>query len=262
MLTPPSQPPRAILPCLRSLHTYLIPASLIAPTLLHSTLPTLISSSTPLFLRSNFHIDPVITPTSYSLCTFAASVVDLFVTLPFETVLRRGQIGYAAAMANPGADLGGDRYAEAGGKKGGHRRMSSTISNLSVQSNISTASTIAAGAPLATVVDVGPYTGVWSTMYRIVREEGGPPPPPPSPHHSRLNSLTPAGTPRDKRALYQNQTPVGKRGQVQGEKGGKKRGQGQGVAGLWRGWRVGMWGLIGVWGAAAMGSASGKGGEF
>lgn len=40
---------------------------------------------------------------------------------------------------------------------------------------------------------------------------------------------------------------------------GKK---GQGVAGLWRGWRVGMWGLIGVWGAAALNTTAAKGGEF
>lgn len=35
--------------------------------------------------------------------------------------------------------------------------------------------------------------------------------------------------------------------------------KGQGVHGLWRGWRVGFWGLVGVWGAAALG---GGGGEF
>lgn len=36
--------------------------------------------------------------------------------------------------------------------------------------------------------------------------------------------------------------------------------KGQGVGGLWRGWRVGMWGLVGVWGASALGG--GVGGEF
>lgn len=38
---------------------------------------------------------------------------------------------------------------------------------------------------------------------------------------------------------------------VQAQKREKK---GQGVTGLWRGWRVGMWGLVGVWGASALGS--------
>ena len=36
--------------------------------------------------------------------------------------------------------------------------------------------------------------------------------------------------------------------------------KGQGIRGLWRGWRVGFWGLVGVWGAAALGGAGG--GEF
>ena len=30
--------------------------------------------------------------------------------------------------------------------------------------------------------------------------------------------------------------------------------------GLWRGWRVGFWGLVGVWGAAACGGGGGGGG--
>lgn len=39
--------------------------------------------------------------------------------------------------------------------------------------------------------------------------------------------------------------------------------KGQGSAGLVRGWRVGFWGLVGVWGAGALGPGEGKGrGEF
>ena len=41
-----------------------------------------------------------------------------------------------------------------------------------------------------------------------------------------------------------------------------KRKKGQGLEGLFRGWRVGMWGLVGVWGAATLGGVGGKGGEF
>ena len=40
------------------------------------------------------------------------------------------------------------------------------------------------------------------------------------------------------------------------------RRKGQGVQGLYRGWRVGMWGILGVWGAAALGSGGRVGGEF
>ena len=39
--------------------------------------------------------------------------------------------------------------------------------------------------------------------------------------------------------------------------------KGQGVAGLWRGWRVGMWGLVGLYISKGLaGSGGGGGGEF
>lgn len=38
--------------------------------------------------------------------------------------------------------------------------------------------------------------------------------------------------------------------------------RGQGLAGLWRGWRVGMWGLVGVWGLRVLNGSSGGIGEF
>jgi len=46
-----------------------------------------------------------------------------------------------------------------------------------------------------------------------------------------------------------------------GRKGKVERRTGQGVEGLWRGWRVGMWGLVGVWGSGLL-SGSASGGEF
>ncbi len=42
--------------------------------------------------------------------------------------------------------------------------------------------------------------------------------------------------------------------------GGEKRKKGQGMQGLWRGWRVGMWGLVGMWGANALGAGAGGNG--
>lgn len=86
---------------------------------------------------------------------------------------------------------------------------------------------------MATVVDVGPYTGVISTLWGIVRTEGD---------GLEDTAATKLGT-------FAHKKPQTNR-------------KGQGVAGLWRGWRVGMWGLIGVWGAAAMNTRDGKGGEF
>jgi mitochondrial fusion and transport protein UGO1 len=57
-------------------------------------------------------------------------------------------------------------------------------------------------------------------------------------------------------------------GKAQDERKTKRKGQG--VEGLYRGWRVGMWGLVGVWGAGFLGGFSGgtsgvgagAGGEF
>lgn len=78
------------------------------------------------------------------------------------------------------------------------------------------------------IVSVGPYNGVFGTMWAIAREEGV-------------------------------------REEVSGAKKGRKakvsRRSGQGVEGLWRGWRVGMWGLVGVWGSGLF-SGSANGGEF
>ena len=90
---------------------------------------------------------------------------------------------------------------------------------------------------LATVVDVGPYSGVLGTLWRIVREEG------------ETVEVAPLS------AARLGQLGASNRKTPQGQKG-------QGVLGLWRGWRVGMWGIIGVWGAAAMSTAGPKGGEF
>lgn len=96
------------------------------------------------------------------------------------------------------------------------------------------------GKEMHTIVEVGPYKGLFGTMHSIVYEEGerGAP--------AELVKGT-AGAPAMK---------AGKLGQD------RKRRKGQGFEGLWRGWRVGIWGLVGVWGAATLGGAGGKGGEF
>lgn len=39
----------------------------------------------------------------------------------------------------------------------------------------------------------------------------------------------------------------------------KRRRPGQGIQGLYRGWRMGMWGLAGIWGAGFLGAAMGNG---
>ncbi|KAH7054341.1 mitochondrial fusion and transport protein-like protein Ugo1 [Macrophomina phaseolina] len=224
LVTPHTISPRAILPNLRSLPTLTVPGSLLPITLLHSTIPTFISASTPIFLRSSLHIDPVLTPATYSICTFLSSATELFVKLPLETVLRRGQAAmlteHAARQANFSA----------------HTTFRSSSSSRPSRSRSPTKRTTLDPEPLPTVVDIGPYRGLLGTMWYIVREEGSTGPGPGAPPVART---TPAGVVR-----YQQQ----------------KVNKGQGVPGLVRGWRVGFWGLVGVWGAAMMGGSGG--GEF
>lgn len=38
--------------------------------------------------------------------------------------------------------------------------------------------------------------------------------------------------------------------------------KGQGIEGLWRGWRVGVWGLVGMYGSKAMSGVGSTEGEF
>ncbi len=76
------------------------------------------------------------------------------------------------------------------------------------------------------MVEIGPYRGVLGTMWSIVREEG----------------------------ISRQETAAGTKKKVERK--------GQGIEGLWRGWRVGMWALVGVWGARALGGGGNSGGEF
>jgi fusion and transport protein UGO1 len=80
------------------LPSYFCPTPLMLPTILHSLITPAISHSTPHLLRSQFGIDPVLTPTTYGVCKFLCQIGELFVKLPFETVLRRGQV---AVLASP-----------------------------------------------------------------------------------------------------------------------------------------------------------------
>lgn len=93
------------------------------------------------------------------------------------------------------------------------------------------------GQEVQTVVEVGPYKGLIGTMRSIVYEEG-----------ERSIQPNPATANAAARAGRPAREP--------------QRRKGQGSEGLWRGWRVGMWGLIGVWGAATLGGVGSKGGEF
>ncbi|KAI4283260.1 MAG: hypothetical protein L6R35_005228 [Caloplaca aegaea] len=193
MLTPSTHPPRSILPTLKSLSSWTLPWSIAPVTFLHSTVPTLWSTSLPLFLRSKLGIDPLLTPNAYAAATFVGQGLELGIKLPLETVLRRGQM-YVSQSTSKGQEV-------------------------------------------QTVVEVGPYKGLIGTMRSIVYEEG-----------ERSIQPNPATANAAARAGRPAREP--------------QRRKGQGSEGLWRGWRVGMWGLIGVWGAATLGGVGSKGGEF
>ena len=90
--------------------------------------------------------------------------------------------------------------------------------------------------PFEPIVEIGAYKGLFGTMRHIMYEEG-----------EKAPSLT--------------SLPKGGKGGADSTVTKNNRAQkGQGVEGLYRGWRVGLWALLGVWGAATMGT--GKGGEF
>lgn len=196
MLTPSMHPPRSVLSTLRSLSSWTLPFSIAPVTILYAIIPTFISASTPLFLRSKLEVDPVLNPTLYTVATFIAQTLELGVRLPLETILRRGQVEVA--------------FAESPSQK------------------------------LQTVVEVGPYRGLFGTMHSIVYEEGE--------RELRAESVRPVSGGKGSRVVKAAQQ--------------RQKKKGQGFEGLWRGWRVGMWGIVGVWGAATLGGAGGRGVEF
>ncbi|KAK5167312.1 hypothetical protein LTR04_007246 [Oleoguttula sp. CCFEE 6159] len=158
ILTPPTIHPRALLPSLRALPSLLLPPSLLPITLLHSTLPTLLTTTTPLFLRANLRIDPLLTPSLYSLTTFISSALELAIKLPLETVLRRGQ---ADMLRREGERHRLDSFKPRSGSAGAGVFRGDDAD------------------AFRTIVDVGLYKGVLGTLWHIVREEGSTRPPHP-----------------------------------------------------------------------------------
>ncbi|CAJ2506479.1 Uu.00g006090.m01.CDS01 [Anthostomella pinea] len=197
IVTSTGRAPRRTLATLRALPSWLCPSILIGPTILNSLVHPFLTLSTPLVLRSQFLIDRELSPTTFSIAKFCTSCASLFIKLPLETVLRRGQM---AVLLQP-------NYVEALDRAG----------NMDI------------------IVRPGPYNGVIGTMYTIVAEEG-----------SRAVSV-PAKSPQR-----------GRKGNATVSEVVYKKGQGLG--GLWRGWKVSWWGLVGLWTAGIAGG--GGEGEF
>jgi fusion and transport protein UGO1 len=179
IVSPASHPPRGVLSNLKRLPSLILPSKLWLPTALYHSLPQLFSTFMPQILRRQFHLAPETAPTLWSVAAFSASLSELFIRLPLETIVRRSQVNYLKESSD---DL-----------------------------------------PL--IVEPAPYLGIGGTVYSILYSEG------------------------------ETKTKDAK-GMIRIRKG-------QGSAGLVRGWRVGFWGLVGVWGAGSLGPANeSRRGEF
>ncbi|RHZ68182.1 hypothetical protein CDV55_106199 [Aspergillus turcosus] len=207
ILTPATHGPRSLLRAIRQLPTpnCTIPSHLIPITILHSSLPNFITTTTPLFLKSYLSIDPVVNPSMWSLFAFVGSGLELAVRFPLETVLRRAQI---ASYTSPSIR---QKYA--------------------VTSRSNSSAAAEETSAVETIVPVPQtYRGIVGTMWGIVYEEGV-------------------------------STPSSEAERALGKPISLKKRSGQGINGLYRGWRIGMWGIAGIWGAGLLGSMGGGGDE-
>ncbi|KAB5531433.1 mitochondrial carrier domain-containing protein [Coniochaeta sp. 2T2.1] len=212
IITPTSRHPRGTLSTLRKFPSYLCPPALYLPTILHSLVHPLLTLSTPLVLRTRFMISQEISPIIFSVAKFCSSSVALFIKLPLETVLRRGQVSVLGSPSYVRAFETAASQANAKGKRPG-------------------------GEVWETVVPPGRFDGVYGTMQAIVSQEGT---------KTMVASAGANGKSKEKGGKLRVAETVYRRG--------------QGLEGLWRGWKVSWWGLVGLWSAGVL--AGGGDGEF
>ncbi|EFR01265.1 hypothetical protein MGYG_04270 [Nannizzia gypsea CBS 118893] len=224
ILTPHGHGPRSLLHSIRLLPSpsYMISPHLLPITILTSTLPNLISTSAPLFLKSYLSLDPVLNPFSWSLFSLMAQGVELTVRVPLETVLRRAQI---STFTSPALRQPGVTYS-----------TTAMQSPTSESSSTQAATTSNPNTPLPIIVPhPQSYRGIIGTMWNIIYEEG----------------TNPTPTELDTVEQMLGRTPeVGR----QATRRIQKRRKGQGIQGLYRSWRLEMWGIVGVWGSGFLGA--------
>jgi fusion and transport protein UGO1 len=150
-MTPTTQGPRTLLPSLRALPSLSCPPALLPITLLHSTIPSILSTSLSLFFRTWFRIDPLMTPTAHAISSFFISMAEIFVKLPLETVMRRGHIAVLNSTPSTGT---------------------STRSSAGQKAPLLPLHTTGLSPRMKTIVPVGPYKGVLGTILYIIHEEG------------------------------------------------------------------------------------------
>ncbi|PGH27195.1 hypothetical protein AJ80_01152 [Polytolypa hystricis UAMH7299] len=226
ILTPLSHGPRSLLRAIRRLPTpnYLIPPHLLPITVLSSTLPNLLTSSVPLFLKSYLSLDPVINPSAWGICTLLASGLELGIRFPLETVLRRAQI---ATFTSPAI-----------------RQKSLVLPSPTTPAKASPTTSEPEPTTVETIVPTPQsYRGVLGTIWGIAYEEG-------------------SSTPSDSESIDQMLGHAPRPGPSgANNKQLQKRRRGQGVQGLYRGWRLGMWAIVGVWGSGFLGAMVSSGDE-
>ncbi|PFH55766.1 hypothetical protein XA68_17650 [Ophiocordyceps unilateralis] len=197
IMTPDTEGQRRTLATLRALPSYLCPSAIALPTVLNSLIHPILMLSTPLVLRTRFMIDRQISPLTFSVAKFLASSAAIFIKLPIETVLRRGQMAVLSSEAYVNALSG-------------------------------------RGKQMKTIVPIGRYNGIFGTMHHIASEEG------------MREVPTRAAAASKAQARGRTLQPTLRKG--------------QGLEGLWRGWKVNWWGLVGLWTASVVGH--GGEGEF
>ncbi|KAE8328980.1 hypothetical protein BDV39DRAFT_172975 [Aspergillus sergii] len=208
ILTPVTHGPRSLIRAIRQIPTpnCTVPPHLVPITILHSSLPNFIMTTTPLFLKSYLSLDPVLNPSMWNLFSFMGSGLELAVRFPLETVLRRAQIATFTSPSLRQQSTSGLRSA---------KPSEATTEAHEVETIVPTPRT---------------YRGIVGTMWGIVYEEG----------------VQPNPEAEKAQALFNKPIALRKR-------------QGQGIHGLYRGWRIGMWGIAGIWGASFLGSAGAVG---
>jgi fusion and transport protein UGO1 len=182
-------------------------------------------------------IDRELSPMTFSVAKFLSATAALFVKLPLETVLRRGQVAVLASPQYINAAAAASRNSSPGASaRGRGRRLGSGVLDSEATLALGGGPVSAESYGLETIVPTGAFDGVFGTMRNIVVSEGSRPVP----------TLASAKTARPKKGKARIVETVYRRG--------------QGMEGLWRGWRVSWWGLVGLWTAGVMGGAGD--GEF
>ncbi|KAJ3285828.1 hypothetical protein HDU79_007032 [Rhizoclosmatium sp. JEL0117] len=120
-------------------------------TILLKTLQPLFKYGSPLFIQRIIGVDPEMQPVLYQMTELAMNLIELFIVMPVETVVRRLEcqvVGrFVAGDVSEGEEDGDER------------------NRLSVRGK---------GGPFQGMVRVNaiPYTGFWNCISRVIREEG------------------------------------------------------------------------------------------